>query len=186
MVRGDPPPATVNLTSAPLDGKLFWLAYDGNGDPIRLDARGQPAPAAEAELAAAGMRLAGDTPVASSELITAEDAYYFGLHEPVPLPAYRVILNDAEHTRYYLDAKTGVLLKVVDSNARAYRWLFNGLHSIDFTAWLRFRPVWDIVTVLLLLGGLAGAFTGTYLAVMRVKRDLTFKRKPAVADQPAE
>ncbi len=185
-IRNDPPPATVNLTSAPLGGKLFWLAHDANGDAIRLDAQGRRAAVSETDLAAAAKRLAGATPIVSSGMITSEDAYYFGHHEEVALPAYRLILNDAQHTRYYLDAKTASLARVVDANGRAYRWLFNGFHSLDFTAWLRWRPVWDIIVLALLLGGLAGTITGTYLAVLRIKRDLTFKRPARSARQPAE
>jgi len=185
-IRNDPPPATVNLTSAPLGGKLFWLAHDANGDAIRLDAQGRRAAVSETDLAAAAKRLAGATPIVSSGMITSEDAYYFGHHEEVALPAYRLILNDAQHTRYYLDAKTASLARVVDANGRAYRWLFNGFHSLDFTAWLRWRPVWDIIVLALLLGGLAGTITGTYLAVLRIKRDLTFKRPARTARQPAE
>jgi hypothetical protein len=39
-----------------------------------------------------------------------------------------------------------------------------GLHRLDFAAWLRARPVWDIVVITLVLGGLAGSLTGAYLA----------------------
>jgi uncharacterized iron-regulated membrane protein len=119
-------------------------------------------------------------------MIASEDAYYFSHHDPVRLPAYRIVLNDAEHTRFYLDPATASLLRAVDANGRAYRWLFNGLHSLDFAAWLRWRPVWDIVVLALMLGGLAGTITGTYLAILRIKRDLTFKRPARRVRQPAE
>jgi uncharacterized protein involved in exopolysaccharide biosynthesis len=52
------------------------------------------------------------------------------------------------------------------------------MHRLDFAQWLRTRPVWDIVMLTLLLGGLAGTATGVYLAVLRIKRDLTFRRAP--------
>jgi len=48
--------------------------------------------------------------------------------------------------------------------------------SLDFFGWLRVRPLWDLVVLILLLGGLAVTGTGVYLAVVRIKRDLTFKR----------
>jgi hypothetical protein len=38
--------------------------------------------------------------------------------------------------------------------ARGYRWFFGGLHRINFTAWMRARPVWDIIMLTLTLGGL--------------------------------
>ena len=47
---------------------------------------------------------------------------------------------------------------------------------MDFFAWLRIRPIWDVIVLALLLGGLAGTGTGVYLAFLRIKRDLTFRR----------
>jgi hypothetical protein len=43
-------------------------------------------------------------------------------------------------------------------------WLFGGLHRIDFTAWMRARPAWDIIMLTLMFGGLALTTTGFYLA----------------------
>ena len=96
------------------------------------------------------------------------------------LPVYRIVLNDAGQTRYYLDPKSGELLRRADANSRAQRWLFSGLHRFDFTAWMRMRPLWDVLVLVLMLGGLAVTGTGVYLAVWRIKRDLTFKRAPPV------
>ncbi len=59
-----------------------------------------------------------------------------------------------------------------DAARRGYRWLFDGLHRLDFFAWLRTRPLWDFIMVLLLLGGATLTATGCYLAVSRIKRDL--------------
>jgi hypothetical protein len=88
-----------------------------------------------------------------------------------------VVLSDAEHTRYYMDPKTAVLLQRVDNAGRGYRWLFNGLHRWDFADWLRARPVWDIIVLFLMLGGTAGVFTGVYLALRRIGIDLRLDRR---------
>jgi hypothetical protein len=162
----------VSLTTARLDGALHWIATGRDGTPIRLDAAGRPAPLAERDLAAAASRIAGATPIATQGILSEEDAYYFSHHERVVLPVYRVILDDAEHTRYYLDAKSGAPLQRVDGDARWHRWLFEGLHRIDFTAALRARPAWDIVMIVLILGGIAVTGTGVYLAIRRVRNDL--------------
>ena len=82
-----------------------------------------------------------------------------------------MILSDAEETRYYLDPITGSLLQRTDANGRWHRWLFGGLHRIDFTSWMRARPVWDIIVLFLMSGGLALAVTGFYLALRRVWSD---------------
>ena len=99
-----------------------------------------------------------------------EDAYYFGPHEPAALPVYRIILDDG--ARYYLDPNSGALLRRADANGRWHRWLFGGLHRLDFTASLRSRPLWDVIMIVLLLGGLALAATGCWLAFRRIRSDV--------------
>ncbi|HXJ01360.1 MAG TPA: PepSY domain-containing protein [Micropepsaceae bacterium] len=180
-LKDNPPMGAVRIASAPLDGALFWLAFGRDGAVSRLDSEGRPTPLDMSALKAVAQRLARGSSIESQELITGEDAYYFDFSiaersDAPPLPAYRVLLNDAEHTRYYLSPETGQLLRKVDADARGQRWLFSGLHRLDFAQWLRVRPVWDIVMLLLLTGALAGTATGVYLALLRIKRDLTFTR----------
>ena len=88
------------------------------------------------------------------------------------LPVYRVILADEEQTRYYLDPNTGALLQRADATGRWHRWLFSGLHRLDFTEWMRTRPFRDILMWLTLLGGIALSVTGVYLAVRRARSDI--------------
>ena len=180
-LKENPPPGAVRIASAPLDGKLFWLAFGRDGAVSRWDSEGLPAPVEMSALQAAAQRLARGSSIESQETIAAEDSYYFDFSvaergDARPLPVYRVVLNDADHTRYYLSPETGQLLRKVDANGRGQRWLFSGLHRLDFAQWLRLRPVWDIVMLLLLTGALAGTATGVYLALQRIKRDLTFTR----------
>jgi len=65
----------------------------------------------------------------------------------VRLPVYRIVLNDAESTRYYLDPTTGALLARLDTNRRWRRWLFGAIHRLDFAAWVRVRPAWDMILI---------------------------------------
>ena len=179
-LKSSPPPGeTLSLSSAPLNGKLFWLATGRDGRVQRLDAQGQPLPVSEADLAAAAQRLADANGIESQQMITSEDSYYFGFADlanrnTLLLPVYRVILNDAEHTRFYLEPRSAALLGKIDAGSRGYRWWFNGLHRLDFTAWLRARPFWDALMLVLLLGGIGVTATGAYLAFTRIRRDLGF------------
>ena len=104
------------------------------------------------------------------------------------MPVYRVILNDEEQTRYYLDPNTGALVQRADSTGRWRRWLFSGLHRLDFTAVMRERPFRDILMWLTMLGGLAISLTGVYLAVRRIRSDITmafrlFRRADSTSEQ---
>jgi len=184
------PLAAVNLTTAPLAGRLYWLATDAKGAVTRLDASGNAAPLSQAELADAAQRLARDNGIAEQALMREEDAYYFSHHDAAVLPVYRIVLNDAQATRYYLDPASGALLQRLDADRRWHRWLFAGLHRIDFAQWLRVRPLWDMIVLGLLLGGAGVSLTGVYLALRRLRGDtaglLRLFRAPRLVVRPDE
>jgi hypothetical protein len=121
--------------------------------------------------------------IESRQLITTEDSYYYGSDagDRFSLPVYRVILRDDDHTRLYFDPRTGGLIGRVDAARRGYRWLFDGLHRLDFAAVIRTRPLWDAVMLLLLLGGIAVTGSGCYLALRRIRRDLRALAGPLAA-----
>jgi len=167
----------VSLTTAPLDGKLHWIATAPDGTLSRLDVLGNAAPLPEPELAKAAGRIVGTSGVLAQGLLGEEDAYYFNHHDRVAFPVYRIIANDTENTRYYLDPTSGALLRRADTEARWHRWLFAGLHRMDFAAWLRVRPAWDLIVITLMLGGIAASATGVYLALRRVRSDLVVLRR---------
>jgi hypothetical protein len=160
----------VHLSLSRSDNDLYWLATKADGSVTRLDAAGNPAPVGDPELTTAATRLAGTNGIAEQRLISEPDTYFLG--SGGKLPVYRVILNDAENTRYYLDPATGALLARVDANRRWNRWLFGAIHRLDFAAWVRVRPAWDIILIALMLGGFALSATGVYLAVRRVRNDV--------------
>src|SRR5690606_28430385 len=129
-------------------GRVWLAAVHADGSTVRLNEAGVEVPAPEAEIRA---MLAPLNP-ASVELITREDAYYYGRGEtPVKLPVYRAVLSDDQRTRLYIDAGTGQVRRVVDREARISRWIRSGLHSLDFNG-LRARPLWDLVVAPLLFG----------------------------------
>ena len=179
----------MSLVTAPLAGRLYWLATRQDGTVTRLDAEGNIAPVSQLDLAEAAKRIAGDAGIADQASIGEEDAYYFRQGERFVLPVYRVVLEDDESTRYYVDPNSGALLQRSDAAARWQRWLFGGLHRIDFTAWMRARPTWDIIMLTLMLGGLALTVTGFYLAVRRIRNDVMLlfrfisRRKTAIAER---
>jgi hypothetical protein len=165
----------VTLTSAPQAGNLYWLARWPDGRVLRLNASGRPAPINSGDLDRLAELLADGRKIESREALNGDDTYFYsGANADGPRPpVYRVILADDDHTRYYLDRRTGALLGRVDPDRRGYRWLFDGMHRLDFFAWLRMRPLWDAVMLLLLIGGLALTGTGFILALTRIKRDVT-------------
>jgi hypothetical protein len=165
-------PAAVDVRTAPFDGKLYFLAQDSEGGVRRLDAQGLADPLTPEDLAKAGPRLAGASPVISQGLIAQSDAYYFSHHETVRLPAWRVVVGDAQKTRYYLDPSSGALVFAADADVRGYRWLHEAPHRWDFIPGLRRGPAWAVLVLTLMAGVSAAALTGVWLSFKAVARDL--------------
>jgi hypothetical protein len=97
--------------------------------------------------------------------IGADDAY---LAKPAlpEAPVFRIVCGS---TWYEIDGASGALLDRLDSSRRAYRWLFGGLHTLDFPPlrslpWLR-----TIAIVAFCAGGLAFSLTGAVLAWRRLR-----------------
>jgi hypothetical protein len=102
------------------------------------------------------------------------DDYYYSRSRQSPLPVLRVQLDDPLDSWLYIDPQTSRLLGNVHRYSRVERWVYNGLHSLDFRFWYSRRPLWDIGMMLLLAGGLATSILGWWLGVRRL-----FRRNPA-------
>ena len=115
-------------------------------------------------------RAVPDTPVSNAEMLTTYDSYYYSREGLAPLPVLRVKLGDPDRTWLYIDPRMSQLVGRVHRLDRAERWLYNGLHSLDFSFWYYRRPLWDVVMILLSLGGLTTSAIGLGLGMTRVVR----------------
>jgi hypothetical protein len=161
--------AAVSLQAAPMNGRLYFVAATNQGMRRRFDAAATPAPLSSADLSFLAASLDDGAPPTPMELLRSEDDLYFGHHGAVALPVYRMTPAGSA-TRYYLDSVSGMLIAKMDGNARAYRWLHQGLHRLDLTAWLRRRPQWDMLMLGLLAGTTIVCVTGAYLGCRRLMR----------------
>jgi hypothetical protein len=114
-----------------------------------------------------------DVPIVEQQLLTEYDSYYYSRGEVTPLPVLRVKFGDPMQTWLYVDPQMSQPLAAVHRLNRVERWLFNGLHSLDFSFLYSSRPLWDIVMLVLLGGGLVSSFLGLYLGIGRVRRGTT-------------
>lgn len=110
------------------------------------------------------------TEVSRSEMLATYDSYYYSREGLAPLPVLRVKLNDPESTWLYIDPRMSRLVGRVHRLDRGERWLYNGLHSLDFSFWYYRRPLWDVGMILLSLGGLASSAVGIMMGLKRVLR----------------
>jgi hypothetical protein len=110
--------------------------------------------------------------IAEVRLVTQYEAYYADRHRRRPLPVIFVRLSHKENSIYYIDPKTARIVQSYNSHARWNRWLYHGLHSMDFPWLYNHRPIWDILVLILLAGGSALCVTSLVLAWRVVRRTL--------------
>jgi hypothetical protein len=82
----------------------------------------------------------------------------------------RVRFRDASGTWLYLDPNRGVIVHKEEKSSRLNRWLYHGLHSLDFPFLYARRPLWDFVVIFLILGGMMSAVTAAVPAWRRLRR----------------
>jgi hypothetical protein len=162
-------PAAIEIEWFALAGHIYRRERDGPHEQrlsLTVTAT-ETAPASRAflradELDSTARQLGDDCQHASA--VGADDAY---LAKPAlpEAPVFRIVCGS---TWYEIDGATGALLDRLDPSRRAYRWLFGGLHRLDFpplrsSPWLR-----TIAIVALCAGGLAFSLTGVVLAWRRL------------------
>jgi hypothetical protein len=118
--------------------------------------------------------------LAEVRLVTRYESYYVDRQHRRPLPVIFVRLSDVENSIYYIDPKTARIVQSYNSHARWNRWLYHGLHSMDFPWLYNHRPIWDIVVLILLAGGAALCVTSLVLA-WRVLRRTFGQGSPGVS-----
>ena len=125
-----------------------------------------------------------ETDIVNAEMLTTYDSYYYSRDGLAPLPVLRVKLDDPDRTWLYIDPRMSQLVGRVHRLDRAERWLYNGLHSLDFSFWYYRRPLWDVGMILLSLGGLTTSAIGLCLGLKRVVRGLRGAVAPSTQPDP--
>jgi len=163
-------PGTLELEWRRVGGKLYLSALGRAGRKLvdAQDSAAVPGLPQDVLLHAAqairpGARL-------QAELLTGPDDYYYSHHREQAFPVLRARFDLPEAPVFYIDPAQGRLAGYVDRDKRWDRWLFNGLHQLDF-AFLRTRPVWDVVVIVLCLLGFALTFSGLVLGWRRLTKN---------------
>ena len=103
--------------------------------------------------------------------IVSEDDLYTNLREgTLPRGTYRIKLTDKSGTWIHVDPLNGEIISVINRSRRVYRWLYNGLHSLDFPGFVDHRPLWISVMTVLLASGLIFSITGVVIAIRHLRR----------------
>ena len=112
-------------------------------------------------------------------IIRQYESYYIDRENRKPLPVVYVELNDPGRSAFYIDPRTGRVVESYGPRSRWNRWLYQGLHSMDLPALYAHRPAWDIVVLVLMLGGTALCITSVVIAWRRIRCKMIGKTIPA-------
>lgn len=160
---------TVEAEIVQFDGKPFLRASTG------LASLSAPSPEpfrgfAEDQMLAAARRAMPGVPLEEAAWLEAYDAYYYSRRGQLALPVLRARFADPQRTWLYLDPSRGAVVRKEERLSRVNRWLYHGLHSLDFPFLYYRRPHWDIVVIVLSLGGIVLSATTMVAAWHRLRR----------------
>lgn len=178
---------TKELRIAQLGGEPYYWCVETPERSRLVEARagGEPVEMLSKDrlVRAARSLMSPSTLVASDWLIDYDAYYYPGWYDKVVrggakrLPVLRVTFGDPGRTLVYVDPYSGAPMLAYDTSGRWYRWLFHGLHSLDFGPLYRWRPLWDIIVLPLMLGGLLLSATGSWIGAKWLGRTVRFARR---------
>jgi PepSY-associated transmembrane protein len=161
----------LELTS--FGGEAVYIASLGRGESRVVPVAGPPREGFDRQrIVDLVSRAAQPSGLAETRVLDRYDRYYLDRHRQRPLPVILARLNDAGHTRYYIDPRTARVAGSYSSRNWMSRWLYHGLHSLDFPWLYDYRPLWDIVVIAFMLGGTALCVTSLILAWRVVGRYL--------------
>jgi len=136
-----------------------------------LDRRVLPMFTAE-DLAAPARDAMPDAAIRDAVWLEEYDAYYYDRTRELSLPVFRVRYADGPATWLYVDPRRGAVVRKEERLTRVNRWLYHGLHSLDFPFLYYRRPIWDIVVIAMSIGGLVSSVTTIVPALKRIRRRL--------------
>ena len=164
-------PKEVEYTS--FAGEPVYMATNSRGETRIVPMRGEPKERFEIDEVMRIVREAAGPNLAELEVMDQYDAYYLDRRREAPLPVIYAKMNDALGTRYYIDPGTARVVRTYSTRGWVNRWLYNGLHSLDFPWLYNYRPLWDIVVITLMLGGTALCLTSIILTWRVLARKLS-------------
>ncbi|MDR1275116.1 MAG: PepSY domain-containing protein [Candidatus Accumulibacter sp.] len=158
--RFDAQPTALLFDTDVPDRAVFSASDTRRTPPLTLDA-----------IAARGKGLKPREKLVSADWLTGQDAYYYSRNgRKLVLPVVRLRFDDAEKSAYYIDPATGSIVSKIDRGARVQRWLYRGLHRLDFPPFDRYETARRVLVVLASLLGILMTLSGCVLGIKRIGR----------------
>ena len=151
----------------------FYRVQDQEGRTLLLTADHGPTLKegfTEPELLAAATAAMPGARVQESTWLTRYDSYYYDRAGERPLPVLRVRYADADESWLYFSARDGGVALRETASGRPVRWLYHGLHSLDFPGLYQAGWLWDAVIITLCVGGLLLSLTSVIVGWRFLRR----------------
>lgn len=104
-----------------------------------------------------------DSNVVSKEIIEKTDDYY-GRREGAAFPVVKIMFNDYDKTWMYINPTTSKAVYTFNRTKRIRRYLYNGLHSLDFKCLAKHDRLRQILLVIFCLAGVVISYSGFVLS----------------------
>jgi hypothetical protein len=111
---------------------------------------------------------------AAPVIVAADDSYLMTSRSP-GAPVYRSVCGDVW---FHVDGGTGAMLERLDSSRRSYRWLYSGLHTLDFPVLLDHPLLRSVLIVTLCALGFVFSVTGAVIGWRRLRLQFTSQARP--------
>ena len=156
--------AVKELEFTSFAGEPAYLAHLAPGDTRIVPLSGDPRTEFDRQrIIDVVTRAAGSVPI-ETRVLEQYDLYYLDRNRERPLPVILATLGDNRNSRFYIDPKTARVVGTYSSDDWFQRFAYNGLHSLNFPWLYNYRPLWDIVVIVFMLGGTALCVTSLVLS----------------------
>ena len=137
------------------------LLIDASGDDVR------PLRIPEQTIVKGLKKIHGEEVGMKVSLLNEFDNYYLSRRVSLDLPVYKIEVDDANGSLYYVNPETGYI-RYLNNNKIVRKWLFNGIHYLDVD-WLVARPWLWYTCIWVLCGGcLVVCASGLVLGVKNI------------------
>jgi hypothetical protein len=158
-----------------IQGEPYYAARSLNPQPQLISARTlevhDQSFSTESLLARVGQGNAG-APIADFALLSTYDSYYHATERKPSLPVLRVKFRDPDATWFYIDPRMSQVVARFTRRERLQRWIYHGLHSLDFNFWEYQGWAWTAAMVTLNAGGALLSAIGVIIGIRRLLRSV--------------
>lgn len=113
----------------------------------------------------------GKNEVIRVSIINRYEEYYLSREKDLPLPVYKIEVNNADKSCYYIDPKTGNF-KYLNRSRKAKKWVFSGLHYLNIKCLIERPVLWTISIWTLCAGGAIVSLSGVWLGIKYIRRKI--------------